>query len=475
MEHSTDLTAFFEPRNLAIIGSFREGLFGGYLAVQSLKRAGFEGEIYPINPLYQEVLGLKVYPSMDSVPGEVNLALVMINGRSVPAVISECAAKSVRGIIVVSDGFAERDEAGARLQNEIVEIARSHGIRLLGPNTAGVVNMANGLNLCPYNGGGYPLKKGSAGICAQTGMVNPQAFSYRGASIGVSKICDFGNRCDVDECDMLEYLESDPETRVVSMYLESIRDGRRFLEAAARVGGRKPILVLKSGRTREGARASASHTGSIAMDDDIFDAVCAQTGILRLEEYRDIFEMPKIFAAGRPALGNRLGIVTFTGCIAVLAIDEGARYGLRPAGISEDTRDFLDGIFPGLGKMPVDIGPAMAAVKDAFDRYPGILKTVAEDDQVDCLFSVVWANPDAHIIGSYLDAYREMQPFSKKAVATWVYGPDPGVTSDTAARIEEMGFPTFSSPETAIKALGLAVRYGTRETPPPPKTRKHWE
>jgi len=462
MEHSMELSPFFEPKNLAIIGSFREGLFGGFVAVQSLKQAGFKGEIYPINPMYDEVLGLKVYPSLGRVPAEVDLALVMVNARTVPGIITECAAKSVRGIIVVSDGFAERDEEGARLQEEIVRLARSRGIRLLGPNTAGVVNTANGFNLCPYKGGDYTLKRGSVAICAQTGMINPQAVPYRGPSLGVSKICDFGNRCDVDESDMLEYLEKDPETNVISMYLESVRDGGKFLETAARVGARKPVLVLKSGRTSEGARASASHTGSMAMDDDIFDAACAQTGMLRLDDYNDLFEMPKIFAAGRPAIGNRLGIVTFTGCIAVLAIDEGAKHGLEPAGLSHHTGSFLDGIFPGLGKMPVDIGPAMAAVKDAFDRYPAILRTVAEDDRVDCLFSVIWANPDPHIISCYIEAYGKMQSLCRKAVATWVYGPDPAVTIETAARIENMGFPTFSRPETAIKALGLAVRRGTR-------------
>jgi len=460
MEHSTDLIPFFEPINLVIVGSFKEGIFGGYVAIQSLMRSGFKGEIYPVNPLYKEVLGLKVYASLKEVPVAVDLALVMINARSVRDIIPECAAKGVRAIIVVSDGFAERDEEGARLQKEIVEVARAHGVRLLGPNTAGVVNTANGLNPCPYRGGDYPLKKGTIAVCAQTGMVNPQAFPYRGISFGISKICDFGNRCDVDESDMLEYLENDPETEVISLYLESIRSGRRFLETARRVGARKPILVLKSGRTREGAAASASHTGSMAMDDKIFETVCAQTGILRLDDFSEIFEMPKIFAAGRPALGHRMGIVTFTGCVAVLAIDEGARHGLRQAELSENTRSFLDGIFPGLGKMPVDIGPAMAAVKDAVDRYPGLLKKVMEDSRVDCLFNVVWANLDARILGRYLEAYQQMQSVARKPVATWVYGPDSGVVSETEEQIEELGFPTFSTPEKAVKALGLAARHG---------------
>jgi acetyltransferase len=464
MEHSTDLTPFFEPRNLAIIGSFKEGLFGGHVAIQSLKRCGFKGGIFPVNPSSREVLGLKVHAAVKDLPEPVDLAMVMINGRSVPSIIPECAAGGARGIILVSDGFAERDQEGARLQDEVVKIAGSRGIRILGPNTAGVVNTANGFNPCPYSGGGYPVKRGTVAVCAQTGMINPQAVPYR--RLGISKVCDFGNRCDVDESDVLSYLENDPDTEVISMYLESIRDGRGFLDASRRVGGRKPILVLKSGRTREGAAASASHTGSMAMDDEIFDAFCAQAGVLRLEEFGEVFEMPKIFAAGRRASGGRLGIVTFTGCVAVLAIDEGARRGLHLAGISARTRSFLDGIFPGLGKMPVDIGPAMAAVKDTFDRYPEILKTVLQDHEVDCLFNVVWANPDERILRCYFEAYEGLASISGKPVATWVYGPDPEVIAETAERIEERGFPTFSTPERAVKALGLAARYGTGKDHP---------
>ena len=464
MKRSSDLTPFFRPHSLAIIGSFKEGLFGGYVAIQSLKRSGFEGEIYPVNPSYKEVLGLKVYPSISDVPAAVDLAMVMVNRMSVPRLIPECAAMGVRGIIVVSDGFAERDEKGARLQREIVEIAASHGVRLLGPNTAGLVNTANGLNPCPYVGGDYPLRKGTIALCAQSGVFNPQAYPYDRIVFGASIVCDFGNRCDVDECDVLEYLEEDPGTEVITMYLESVRDGARFLKTTERVGARKPILILKSGRTREGAVASASHTGSMAMDDRIFDAVCAQTGVLRLDDFGEMYEMPKIFAAGRPALGNRLGIVTVSGGIAVLAIDEGARHGLLQSVITEDTRRFLDGLFPTLGKMPVDTGPMMAAVKDAFSLYPAILKTVLEDSGVDCLLNVVWANADAGICRHYFDAYRELS-FSRKPVATWVYGPDPATTAEVAQGIEQIGFPTFSSPEKAVKALGFAVRYGTRASP----------
>ncbi|MCU0597310.1 MAG: CoA-binding protein, partial [Desulfobacterota bacterium] len=187
---NSDLGRFFEPESLAVIGSFRESFFGGYVIVKSLLKAGYKGKIFPINPAYQEVHGLQVYPSIKDVPQQVDLAMVMINARSVPQVVRECAAKGVRAMIVVSDGFAERDEAGARLQKELLEVAGREGIRIIGPNTAGVVNTANGFNPSAYDAGYYRIRKGPIAIGAMTGMTNPQAFPYNDLRFGVSKICD---------------------------------------------------------------------------------------------------------------------------------------------------------------------------------------------------------------------------------------------------------------------------------------------
>ena len=200
------LSLFFEPQSVAVVGSLREGYFGGYVVIKTLLNAGFEGRIYPVNPSYQEVLGLKAYPSIKEIPEKIDLVLIMINRRFVPNVLRECAGKGIKAVIVVADGFAERDEEGAKLQNEIVEIARKAGIRIIGPNTAGIVNSANGLTPDPYEPGYKKVKSGTVAICAQTGMINPQAFPYADLHYGVSKICDFGNKCDVDECDLLEYL-----------------------------------------------------------------------------------------------------------------------------------------------------------------------------------------------------------------------------------------------------------------------------
>ncbi len=455
----SDLTKFFEPRGLAVIGSFKEGVFGGYVVIKSLLEAGYEGNVYPVNPGgYKEVLGFKVYPSPRDIPGDADLALLMINARYVPDVIKDCAAKGIKSIVLVADGFAERDAAGARLQEEVVQLARSLGVRIIGPNTAGIANAMNGFNPCPYDAGYYRFKKGGVSICSQTGMINPQAYAYNDIGYGISKICDFGNKCDLDECDFLEYLENDADTRVISVYVESVKDGARFLEVCRRVASKKPLLLLKLGATKEGAQASASHTGSLAMDDKIFDAVCRQAGVLRLNQFSEMFEMPRFFASQPLPEGNRFAMVSYTGAVGVAALDEGIKHGLVRATLSRDTSLMLEDMFPGLGHVPVDIGPMIPSVKDFSLVYTKILKAVMNDENVDCLFNVVWADSKGNNTKAYVEGYEALKEDGRKPVATWVYGPNLEMTRDVTKTLESLGFPVFVEPERCIKALGLAYR-----------------
>ena len=452
-----DLTPFFEPEGVAVIGSFRESVFGGYVVVKSLLKSGYKGTIYPINPgAYKEVLGFKVYPSLQEIPAKADLALLMINARNVPGVIKSCAETGIKSIILVADGFAERDAEGARLQDEVVHLAKALGVRIIGPNTAGIANAINGFNPCPYDAGYYQLKKGTVSICSQTGMINPQAYPYGDLDYGISKICDFGNKCDLDECDFLEYLENDASTRVISVYVESVRDGKRFLEVCKRVAAKKPLLVLKLGATEEGARASASHTGSLAIDDEVFDAVCRQAGVLRLDQFSELFEMPRFFASQPLPRGNRLGMVTYTGAVGVAALDEGARHGLVRARLSRGTSRMLEEMFPDLGHVPVDIGPMIPSVKDFSTVYTKILTAVINDENVDCLFNVIWADAKGKNTKAYIEGYEALKENCHKPVATWVYGPNIHMTRDVTNRLEALGFPVFAEPERCIKALGLA-------------------
>ncbi len=455
-----DISLFFEPRSIGVVGSLREGYFGGYVVIKSLLNSGFSGEIYPINPSYREVLGLKVYPSIKEIQGKIDLVLIMVNRRSVPNILRECAMKGIKSAIVVADGFAERDEEGAKLQEEMVNLAREAGIRIIGPNTAGIVNTANGLMPLPYETGYERIKPGSIAVCAQTGMINPQAFPYADLSYGLSKICDFGNKCDVDEVDLLEYLEEDPVTNVITMYLESIRDGKRFLEASKRVTRKKPVLILKSGRTQEGARASASHTGALAIDDQIFTAACKQAGVIRLERFSELFEIPKIFSLQPLPKGNRLGIVSFTGGVGVLAIDESKKYGLSLGNLSSQTLKKLNGIFPGLGKTIVDLGPPMA-VNNYMAIYGDVVKTVLNDHRIDSILNILWVSPFKEFVEEYLKFYGELKEAHKKTIATWIYGPSIPLIHQLSKGLEELGFPVFSEIETAIKALGVAFQYSS--------------
>ncbi len=456
----SDLTPFFEPEGLAVIGSFKEGVFGGYVVIKSLMEAGYKGNIYPVNPgNYTEVLGLEVYPSPQAIPGKVELALLMINARHVPNVIKACGDAGIKSIILVADGFAERDAKGAELQEEVVQLARSLGIRIIGPNTAGIANAMNGFNPCPYDAGYYRFKKGTVSICSQTGMINPQAYAYRDLDYGISKICDFGNKCDLDECDFLEYIEDDATTSVISVYVESVKDGKRFLEVCSRVASKKPIMLLKLGTTEEGARASASHTGSLAMDDKIFDAACRQIGVLRLNQFSEMFEMPRFFASQPLPKGNRFGMVSYTGAVGVAALDEGVRHGLVRAPLSKSTSQMLEGMFPGLGHVPVDIGPMIPSVKDFSTVYTKILTSVINDENVDSLFNVIWADGKGRNTKAYVEGYEALKENNHKPVATWVYGPNTHIARDLKKTLERLGFPVFAEPEQCIKALGLAYRY----------------
>jgi acetyltransferase len=197
----------------------------------------------------------------------------------------------------------------------------------------------------------------------------------------------------------------------------------------------------------------------MAVDDKVFGGLCRQSGILRLEEFQDLFEMPKIFASQALAKGGRLGIVTVTGAVGVVIIDEGAKYGVNLTTLSSETREALDGIYQGLGTMPVDIGPMMAAVRNPFEIYANVVEAVAADRNVDMLFNVVWANPAEVIFNSTLKVYERIKDRIKKPIATWIYGPSSKAAADMAKRIEEMGFPVFSSPEKCVRALGLAYQY----------------
>jgi acyl-CoA synthetase (NDP forming) len=387
------LAYFFEPQSVAVIGPLKEGFFGGHPAIKNLLEAGFRGKIYPIDLSCSDVLGLKVHTSIKNLRQKIDLVMIVTDPKTIPTVMIECAERGVKAIIIVSDGFAERNEEGLLSEKKIFEIARQSGMRIIGPNTAGIINARNDLICCPYIMGQGKIRSGGIALCGQNRMISPHTFPYADFHYGVSKVCDLGNKSDVDESDMLEYLENDLPTKVIAMHIENIRDSKRFLEIARRVTHKKPLLVLRTGRTNQGGTASPPQTSSLLLDDQIFDTVCKQVGIIPLEKSGELLEIPKFFAYQPLPKGNKFGIISYTGMGAALAADEGAKYNLSVAKLSPETVTKLDAISPSLCKTIVDLGPLTALKSDYMSVYPEILKVVLADDNIDCLFHILWADP----------------------------------------------------------------------------------
>ena len=457
-EASANVAYLFEPETVAVIGSLSEAWFGGYVVVKHLQKFGFPGRIYPINPKSGTVLGLKAYPKIAQVPEAIDLAVIMTSYRAFPGIIEECAQKKVRSAIIVSDGFAERGEEGIKLQHEIADIAGRVGMRLVGPNTIGLVNTANGLVPNPYLLEYDKIYPGGISIYGQTGLIGPQALPFEDTYYGISKICDVGNKCDVDETDILEYLRNDPNTKVIAMHVEDVKDGRRFVEKAKEVVAEKPVLVLKPGKTKESALAMASHTGSMAGEDKIYDAAMRQAGVIRVDSHAELLEFARMFDS-RTTLpsGNRVAIVTFTGGYGVMGVDAAIKAGLTLAEYTPKTKEKLSNIFPSLAKNPTDLGPALPIMSDFEGAYCEVLNAVIEDQNVDCLAIVTYSGlgmGSAHLFTDLLEK-------TKKPMALWVYSMKLSAKYEFISNLEKAGFPVYTQWEHALGALGALYKYST--------------
>ena len=307
----------------------------GYGAIKNMLDFGFQGKLYPVNPSGGDVLGLKAYSSIDELSGSIDLAIVITPPQTVPAIIEQCAQKGIKAAVIVSENFAEAGDGGTQLQQQLVDITNRTGIRIIGPNTVGVFNLANGLVTIPYMIGYKDIRKGGIAYCSQTGIAAAQCQPLGDRAYPISKMCDFGNKCDVNEVDLLNYLSDDPDTRVVVMHLEDVKDGRSFIDAARSIASHKPLFILKPGRSEAGARASASHTGSLAVSDRIYDSAMKQVGAIRVNTWQEYWDIPKVFAYQPLPMGNRIAIVSHSGGAGVIAADAAVEAGLVMANFSE--------------------------------------------------------------------------------------------------------------------------------------------
>ena len=365
MDRLSELRPIFYPRSLAVVGVSRDERKFGSLFLQALLDFGFKGKIYPVHPTEAEILGLKTYPSVRDVPEPVDLAAIMVPAPLVPAVLEDCLARGVKGAEVFTSGFAETgDERARALERELTLIAR-RGIRTIGPNCFGIYCPASGLTLLP--GGNFPSESGPVAFISQSGGHAVEfAHEARGRGIRFSKVISYGNGCDLNEVDLLEYMAQDDETKIVAMYIEGPREGRRFAQLVRDLALRKPIIIWKAGLTRAGARAVHSHTASLAGEEAVWDALFKQTAAVPVRSLEELADTVLAFLHLPPSTGRRVGVIGGGGGVSVAAADACDRVGLEVPPLDDEVQQKLREILPAAGtsfRNPVDIGVPLVSAR----------------------------------------------------------------------------------------------------------------
>jgi acyl-CoA synthetase (NDP forming) len=446
----------FYPDSIAVIGASKNPRKLGYHCLTSLVKGGYDGKIYPVNPNLSEVYGFKAYPSIGAIPGKVDLAIIVVPRHLVPSMIKECAAKGVRGIILITAGFKEaKDDVGAELQKEIATLATRFKIKIIGPNTFGVVNLHANLN-ASFTPEFSTLEKGGISLISQSGgfchLVAPLSLKDGG---GFSKIVGLGNRCNVDFADMLEYLLEDPQTRVIAMFIEGVDDARRLFEVASHVARKKPVVAYKAGRFRTSDEASYSHTGSLAGSYDLYMAAFKQSCVIAVKSSEEMLDAAKALALCLLPRGNRIAVVSAQAGLAMATCDVCERNGLEIVAFTKKTVRKIKKLLPPLSirTNPVDMGPAWYSGETCKE----VIKTVSGDKNVDALVVLAaYASANEPLVGEIAELLKALA--REKPIVACFPSPE-GIWLREKKELEQTGVPVYLTPERASKALANLVKY----------------
>jgi acetyltransferase len=447
----------FKPKNVVVVGASREPGKVGHAVLRNIIESGFKGEVYPVNPRADKVLGLNAYKSVLEVPGDIDLAVIVIPAQAVLDVMEECGRKGVKYAVVISAGFKEIGGEGIEREGKLIEIARKYGVRVVGPNCLGIIDLHTPLNASFAS---IPETKGGIAFISQSGALLSAILDWAPkAGIGFSKIVSLGNKADLNEVDFLTYLGEDPETKVILLYLESIADGRRFIEVGSTVTRKKPVILLKGGITEAGAKAALSHTGSMAGGITALKAALRKAGIIQVSSVSELFDMAIAFNSQPIPAGSRVGIVTNAGGAGVVISDLLVSRGLKLAEPSRYTVDYLRSVLPPVASVynPVDvIGDAKA------DRYGVAIEALLKDPNIDSLLVIltpqVVTEPEetAKVIVELSRRYP-----SKPILAIFMGG---GKVEKATRILIENNIPVYDMPERAVTAvLGLSNYRELRE------------
>ncbi|PKL50228.1 MAG: acyl-CoA synthetase [Planctomycetes bacterium HGW-Planctomycetes-1] len=446
------LEKFFNPGSVAIVGASQTPGKVGYEVLTNMINAGFKGKIYPVNNKAASIEGLKCYPDIEAIGQTPDLVIIIVPAKIVPSIMQQCAKIGVKSVIIITAGFKEVGQEGQMLEQQVIQIAKQAGIRVIGPNCLGLLVPANNLNAS--FAGNLP-KKGIIGYLSQSGALLAAILDTANAhGIGFSKLVSIGNKADVDELDLIEAFGDNDDTKVIAGYLESISNGNAFMRLAESISQRKPILLMKSGGTGAGALAASSHTGSLVGSETAYEAVFARAGIVRCPSIKLQFDFAQAFANQPLPAGDRVAVITNAGGPGIMAADAIEREGLVFAKLTDETRQKLAAVLPPAANInnPIDIlGDALA------DRYKLAIDMVSKDANVDII--LVLLTPQA-----MTDAAATAQVVAEacrgkigKPILVSFLGADK--VAHAIEILRNSGIPQYDSPESAVLTIKTVVDY----------------
>jgi acyl-CoA synthetase (NDP forming) len=448
----------FHPESVALVGVSTSSKKMGYHVLKSFLKSGFKGRIYPVNPKHGELGGLKAYPSLNSIPDKVDLAVIAVPQTAILEVMEDCVKKGVKSAVVITAGFREAElEEGEMYHQKLREIAKKGNIRIIGPNTFGMVNLHANLNasftpaLSLVKKGGISLVSQSGGVCH---VIAPYAIKE---GIGFSKIIGLGNRVNTDFHDVLEYLRYDDETKSVALYVEGIENPRKMMNSAKELARIKPIVAYKAGRFKKADWASKSHTGSLAGKAELYESAFRQSGVIVVNNTLDLISCAKALAFQKPPKDNNVAVVSLVAGLGIICSDYCEKYGLNLVDFTKETEKVLFDLMPPytIRTNPVDMG----YIANDADLCGEVIKAVFRDKNVSAVainYIYSWSEnfleiPVKHIISAFKETNKPV---------TMCLNYPPGFWDDEKRVLEEKGIPTFPTPELCARSLASLAEYG---------------
>jgi len=444
---------FMEPQSVALIGVSRDTGEGALNILQHLLSYGYQGRIYPVNPSASEILGMKTYSSIAQVGENIDLAVIATPRSLVPRLVKECSDSGIHSVVVVAQGFTDASDAeGTRLQKQITDIVQSGETRVLGPNTFGTANAFINFSSSFVRIG---MKKQPVGIICQTGVF----FVGFPEAMLIGKGIDLGNACDIDFADGLEYFKADTETNTVALHIEGVQDTKRFIDTARRITPMKPLVALKAGRSDQAAKAAQSHTGSLIGRNEVWEAALRQAGVTQAGDLEELIDLARTFAVLPLMERPEIGVVTISGALGIVAIDDCQRFSLEIGGLSADTKRLLDAMSPSwldVGN-PVDIWPAMMISPTVMKPLADGLESLLSDDQVGGVLFIGAAFDEKWSIGLCQLLTELATAHQDKPLACCIYGP---CGNQAIGELQNSGrVAGFPTPERAVRALARLSEY----------------